>query len=366
MKPKIQIVFYTNIIPPYRFALFNAMSRSVNLIVNSASQSEAFRGWSDNNVTRNFKLVEHHLPRILFQNSFFYLPKISWLRKIDCDLMIIGGWEHPANMLLILLSVLRNQKFLIFYESTKKDGKYSKFTLVRYIKRLVFRASSGVITVGRESTLNVINLGISTSRIFQGFNAIDADWWASKNELRVKTSPDRGVRFLFVGQLIERKRIDTLIRSFARMSTDSDSLTIVGNGALENQLKRLTLELATKNRIEFKPAVNNEELRNIYLNHDVLVLPSKYEVWGMVALEALACGLSVILSVECGVSSELVHLRNVSIFENESELEKAISLGHQMEFDPNVYEFFQINSMNNFAQLIIDIATSNRMVSRDQ
>lgn len=357
MKLKSNINFYTNIIPPYRHALFNSLSQEVNLQVHSASQSEAYRGWSDFGFHRDFELLEHKLPRLLIRETFFYFPKLQWLKKRKCDAVVIGGWEQPANLILILLSILRKQKFYIFYESTENDATYSQATLVHFVKKMIFRFADGVITVGESSSKNVKNLGVDCNKIHQGFNAIDTRWWSSKNKSRKHKSPESGTRYIYVGQLIQRKRIDLLIECYSKISRDIDSLLIVGDGPIEQELKSLSKYLNSRGKIEFRNSINSETLRSVYLEHDILILPSDFEVWGMVALEALACELGLILSANCGVTPELKNFSNVLVFKSKDELMSSLIDARSLKPDSELANFFQHKSIEQFSKLISSLCT---------
>ena len=359
MKIKSKIDFYTNIIPPYRHALFNSLSQEVNLQVHSASQSEAHRGWTDFGIQRDFDLLEHRLPRLLIRETFFYFPKLAWLKKRKCDAVVVGGWEQPANLILILLLKLRKQKFYIFYESTENDTTYSRSRLIHFMKKMIFRFADGVITVGESSTHNVKNLGVDRNKIHQGFNAIDTGWWSSMNKSRKHKCLESGTRYIYVGQLIQRKRIDLLIESYSRISREIDSLLIVGDGPLEQELKSLSENLNSLGKIEFRNSINSETLRSVYLEQDILILPSDFEVWGMVALEALACELGLILSASCGVTPELKNFSNVLVFRTKEELESSLMEARSLKPDPELNSFFQDKSIEQFSKLISSLCTLN-------
>ena len=362
LKSKPKVNFYTNIIPPYRQALFNSLSQEVDLQVHSASHSEAHRGWSDFSTQRDFELLEHKLPRLLIRETFFYFPKPSWLKNRNCDAVVVGGWEQPANLILILLSILRKQRFYIFYESTENDATYSRSSLVYFMKKMIFRIVDGVITTGESSSENVKSLGVARNKIYQGFNAIDSEWWSSKNKSRKHKSSELGTRYIYVGQLIRRKRIDMLIESYSHISRDIDSLLIVGDGPLEQELKSLNENLNSLGKIEFRNSINSETLRSVYLEQDVLILPSDFEVWGMVALEALACELSLILSVNCGVTPELKNFSNVLVFKTKDELEISLVEARTLKLDPELNNFFQDKSIKHFSKLIASLCTPNREI----
>lgn len=97
------------------------------------------------------------------------------------------------------------------------------------------------------------------------------------------------IRFLFVGRLDHGKGFDLLVTAISLIPKDFNfKLFIVGDGALR------TIIPAEDNRIEYLGRKNSEEVAEIYRNSDILVLPSRWEPYSLVVLEALASGLGVI------------------------------------------------------------------------
>lgn len=104
---------------------------------------------------------------------------------------------------------------------------------------------------------------------------------------------------LFVGRFAQLKRIDRIIQSLVQLKhVNPVQLVIVGgdgNGAPEElNLRRLCQELNLQDRVIFVGRVEQRVLPMYYSAADVLVLPSEYESFGLVGLEALACGLPVL------------------------------------------------------------------------
>ncbi|MFA0566653.1 glycosyltransferase, partial [Vibrio sp. 10N.222.51.C8] len=89
--------------------------------------------------------------------------------------------------------------------------------------------------------------------------------------------------------------------------------------------------------INFTGYIDNNKLSEIYLNHDVFILPSKSEVWGLVVEEALCAGLPVIVSSNVGCYQDLVVTTEAGlVFEtnNSASFEEAIE---KIEKDYNTF-----------------------------
>ncbi len=104
----------------------------------------------------------------------------------------------------------------------------------------------------------------------------------------------------FVGKLTEIKGVDVLLNA-AKIYEDDDTLTLIaGNGELFESLNDLAKELGLKN-VKFLGNQNHQTLRSIYNIADVSTVPSRSEAFGLVAIEALACGVPVVGTNEGGI-----------------------------------------------------------------
>jgi D-inositol-3-phosphate glycosyltransferase len=107
---------------------------------------------------------------------------------------------------------------------------------------------------------------------------------------------------LFVGRVEPLKGIDILLGAAARLDGDGDCFVmVVGGDASAPQgelahLQGLASELGIAERVSFLGAVDHEQLPLYYNAADVCVVPSFYESFGLVALEAMACGIPVVAS----------------------------------------------------------------------
>jgi glycosyltransferase involved in cell wall biosynthesis len=110
---------------------------------------------------------------------------------------------------------------------------------------------------------------------------------------------------LFVGALDKahyHRRVDVLIQAFSRLKKQKIVLMIIGEGDLEEGYRRLAADLGVADRVIFTGTVLNWDLPQYYSLCDLLVLPStRLEIFGMVLVEAMACGKPVIASNLPGV-----------------------------------------------------------------
>ncbi len=123
---------------------------------------------------------------------------------------------------------------------------------------------------------------------------VDASFWCSQGERRV---PESGsLRVLYAGKINIRKGVPYLVQA-ASACGRAIELTIVGN--MDDELRTFFKDY--ERNVKLVPACTKDELRNHFHANDLLVLPSLGDSFGFIALEAMACGLPVIVSENCGV-----------------------------------------------------------------
>lgn len=103
---------------------------------------------------------------------------------------------------------------------------------------------------------------------------------------------------IYAGRLIKDKRVDLLIESLAlvKNSIGQVNCLIIGEGPEEDNLKQLTENLNLQNSVEFKKFLKQHtDVISLFKSSTIFVLPSQREGFGMVVVEANACGLPVVV-----------------------------------------------------------------------
>jgi D-inositol-3-phosphate glycosyltransferase len=129
---------------------------------------------------------------------------------------------------------------------------------------------------------------------------------AQRRADRKALSPDGLPILLFVGRLDPIKELDLLLESVARMRTRARLFVVGGNpdgDAEVERLRELAAELGIADRVVFPGAVPQTDLARYYHAADSLVVTSRYESFGLAAVEALACGTPVVSSAVGGLTS---------------------------------------------------------------
>ena len=139
---------------------------------------------------------------------------------------------------------------------------------------------------------------------------VDADLFqpADAAEARRALGLTEGKIILYVGRIEPLKGLDILISALTLMEDTSDTRLVIVGGTLGKDaeirgLKSLVRDLDLEEMVTFTGAVSHTALRDYYNAADVFVLPSYHESFGLVALEAMACGTPVVASRVSGLTS---------------------------------------------------------------
>ncbi|MEA5486955.1 MULTISPECIES: glycosyltransferase [Pseudanabaena] len=147
---------------------------------------------------------------------------------------------------------------------------------------------------------------------------------------------------LYVGRFDERKGIETLVRAFAILKSHdlkNLKLIIVGgssinmsDGAERNRIENLIDELGLRDSTVFAGRIGHDILPLYYTAADVCVIPSHYEPFGLVAIEAMACGVPVVASNVGGLKFTIIHEETGLLVEPKNNEDFANSI-HRILFD---------------------------------
>lgn len=153
--------------------------------------------------------------------------------------------------------------------------------------------------------------GVPVGKLHVIENAIDtaayrppADVAAVRWALRAGLGlPADGLLFLFVGAGFERKGLGAAIRALAVSGLDAH-LAVIGRDRRRRHYGRLARRLGVADRMTFLG--RRDDVPRFYWAADGLLHPALYEAFGLVVLEAMAAGLPVVSSHQCGAAGSLI------------------------------------------------------------
>ncbi len=238
---------------------------------------------------------------------------------------------------------------------------YEEWPKFHEIMYRVARGCKKIIAISNHSRDVIANIfKEDKDKIVTISNGYDKNYFYKENynkkeiftELEIDKTYDKVV--CFAGRLAKNKGVDLLLQA-AKYYENDDTLTlIVGYGEEYKNLNKMKEELGLNN-VVFLGNQNHDILRKIYNISDVCVVPSRKEAFGLVALEAIACGTPVIATNQGGIPDFVNEKVGILIGnENILELKEAILkiLNNEIKFDSNYLADY---AKDNYSQdLLID------------
>lgn len=118
------------------------------------------------------------------------------------------------------------------------------------------------------------------------------------------------LRIITVSRLLSIKKIDSIIKAIGLLSKYNVELTIVGDGPEKSQLMKLTNQLGLTSKINFTGRLKREKVIELMRKHDVFVMISSPETFGLVYIEAMGNGCITIGSRGEGIDGVIHHGEN--------------------------------------------------------
>ena len=304
MQP-LRIAVIANMVDPNRVALFERVVQEagIELLVVYETGMEANRSWEvpADLPYRHIRLRSASIDlRRLGTDAYLHLPvrPLAPIGAFQPHVVVGAGggiWSSPANIAAFAARRRKGWAFIPWWASFPKGRpSFARSLSEPWIRRFLSH-SDLCLAYGSRAAEELRRLGVSPTAIRCVPNAVPPGEPDTS-----RRRPHRPVRFLFVGQLIPRKGIPELLESFSQLP--EGELWVAGDGPL----RPLVTGATESSRVTYVGHVDRRALQRLYAESDVLVLPSRYEVWGLVINEALEHGLPVIATQAVGAVDDLV------------------------------------------------------------
>lgn len=350
----MKLAILTNMVPPYRVPFFKelAMRDEVyKLTILTCVDKEVDREWDVRNdqnyeVKKLFGITlnlarEPDAKRILH----FKFGILFYLIFNRPTMLVIGDASWTSYLAALLCRTLYIP-YVVWNEITT-SSKVSEGISAK-LRGLMYRGAKRHIASCKLAENFLILNGVTKKTIGIVNNAVDNDfflekrkkWEPSRQIIRDKLGIDKDAFcFIYVGQLISRKRVVETVEWVAKQSSlQLVYLIVAGSGPLEQKMKQKAEELNFTD-INFCGYTKPERLSQLYVASDGLVLFSEDEPWGMVVNEALLFGKYVFSNEKVGASNEYsfnpmvsfpLITDTISLPETKSELDKFVITPEKM------------------------------------
>ncbi len=167
--------------------------------------------------------------------------------------------------------------------------------------RVYGRAASLIVCSSPLEMDDAHKSGLPPAKLTWAYHAV-VDELAPSQSAEPSATPGSGLRVGYLGRLDPKKNVALLIEAIALMDREV-TLQVAGQGdpEFESELVQLA-KRALPGRAEFVGWVDSRDKAAFFSTIDVLAMPSKYECFGVVATEALAAGVPVIVGDRVGIA----------------------------------------------------------------
>lgn len=283
-----KILLVTNIPAPYRVPVFDIISEhAADFLVYYRRDTESNRKWK-------IPQIKH---RHLFGNRGDK-SLLQILRSFNPDVIITSGFT-PLMLICWVYSVLKNRKHAVMTDSWLRTiNRMSIFH--KAIRRIVFLRTDVFICTGIKGRRYLMQYGVQPEKIFTSPLAVNNDLFE-----RSAKSP-REFDLMYSGQFTENKLPFFMCEVVRKVKEcyPQVRLLLIGSGPLEKELLNKLDEM--KVSYEYAGFIQQEELPRYYSRARVLLFPTNFDAWGIVANEAMASGTPVVTCNNAGCAGDLV------------------------------------------------------------
>jgi glycosyltransferase involved in cell wall biosynthesis len=300
--PKIALV--VNEPPPYRIPVFNRVAAlpGVTLQVIFCCRREPNRLWD--------------LPPMAF-DAVYLRERITTVRgryihnnpdvllALDCFRpdAVVGNGFNPTHLYAMIWSALRQRPYVPMTDGTLRSEQ-ALSPVHAALRRLAYRRARTFIAASEGGVALYGSYGVPRARCYRSCLCIDNGYFRPGPDAPPKTRD-----FIVCGRLEPGKSPDLALEVAARCASllgRRTRLLFVGSGSMDDTLRQLASSMADRVEVEFHGFAAQRELPALYQSAQIFLFPTRADVWGVVANEACAAGLPVIVTPEAGVAGELV------------------------------------------------------------
>lgn len=300
----MKLVIITNHPPPFRIPIYERIGQmpGVDLLVIFCSKREPNRKWKLPPLEFNHVFLKERF--VTRGDNFIHNNPdvIGALRRFQPDVIVTTGF-NPTYLYAFCYAVAKGIAHVPMTDGTE-ISEQALTGWHKLVRRIVYTRSQAFLAASEGGSRLYQSYGIEAGHCFKSCLCID-------NENYVPDIPDEEKRydFIFCGRIVDGKNplfaLDVAAETAKRLKRKV-SILYVGSGDLEEAVRKQSALMPDLVETDFHGFAGQDELPALYGSARIFLFPTLSDVWGVVANEAAAAGLPIIVSPHAGVAGELV------------------------------------------------------------
>lgn len=240
------------------------------------------------------------LGKILEKLKFEHIQYRNIIRKLSESIneadKVVAHWGYPHGRIAYFIKKTYKKKYVVYYHGSDINC-FTRDDLRKREKILqTMKYADNNIFIGKPLMEKVINMGYKKNNLTYTENGVNDDIFNLKN---IKNQRNKYVGF--VGNVEGIKRAEFLPDIFKKIYQMDDEVRffIIGEGTLKHYIEQRCCD--EKIPVKFLGRLDSINVAKYMNKFSIVLLPSRYESWGSVILEANACGAYVVASNTGGI-----------------------------------------------------------------
>jgi glycosyltransferase involved in cell wall biosynthesis len=299
-----RIAIVTNEPPPYRVPVFERINRvpDTTLQVIFCSRREPNRQWDLPDMQFDHVFLRERITTFKGRYIHNNPDVVMRLRAFAPDVVVTDQF-NPTHLYAFGYAMLKGAAHVPMTDGTWLSEQ-ALSRVHRMARRFVYGRSSAFVSASEGGQKLYESYGIPAERCFKSYLCIDNDAY-----LHTPEPVEKQFDFIFCGRIVPEKGPLFALRvaqETAKKLGRTLRMLFVGAGSEEDRVKAFAALQPNLVEAEFHGFAMQKDLPALYRSARVFLFPTHADVWGVVANEACAAGLPVIVSPHAGVAGELV------------------------------------------------------------
>lgn len=300
----LRLALVVNEPPPYRIPVFNRLAAIPGIVLKVifCCRREPNREWNLPPIAFDQVFLRERIRTVNGRYIHNNPDVLIALTKFDPD-VVVGNGFNPTHLYALLWTMLRGRAYVPMTDGTL-DSERLLGGMHRRVRRFVYHRAPSLIAASRGGLALYRSYGADERRCYTSCLCVDNRRFQSSQE-----ALDKRWDFIFCGRLEPGKAPDFALQVAAQCAIRSGrqlSLLFVGSGSMEASLRQQSQAQLKLLDVHFHGFATQEALPALYRSARIFLFPTRADVWGVVANEACAAGLPVLITPNAGVVGELV------------------------------------------------------------